>query len=587
MVGRRSSRHGHLLAQGVHPADPAVPRPLPLLHLRHRAAPGSGGRTCRRTRSSRSPGRAQRRAARRRCSPWVTGRRTAGRPPASGWTRTGTTTRSPTCGPWRSGCSRRPGCCRTSTPGSCRWSELQRLKPVAPSMGMMLETTSHAAVHRARAGPLRLARQGPGGPAARARGRRPGRRPVHDRHPRRHRRDAAGAADSSSRSAASPGSTARCRSASCRTSAPRTDTAMRGTPDLGAGGVPRHDRRHPAAAGPVGARCRRRPTSSTRNRSRALLAAGVDDWGGVSPVTPDHVNPERPWPEVEDLRRWTAESGLRADRAAHRPPARTSSARWSGTRRGSTRGCTRTCGPSWTPPPVWPARTPGRSACRGRSPTAGWPRRVRHRSVDLHRGVDEEGRSADRRSDFDEVYGDWQEVRRTRRGAGRAARSTPTSGPRWAGAQDDPAGLSDDDYLALLTADGADLDARGRARRRAAAGRGRRRRDLRREPQHQLHQRLLRRLPLLRVRPAQDRRRRLHALARRGRRTAPRRRRSSGATEVCMQGGIYPGPARHGVRRHRARGEGRGARDARACLLARWRSSTASATGRHVDRGRG
>ena len=27
-----------------------------------------------------------------------------------------------------------------------------------------------------------------------------------------------------------------------------------------------------------------------------LLDAGIDDWGGVSPVTPDHVNPERPWP---------------------------------------------------------------------------------------------------------------------------------------------------------------------------------------------------------------------------------------------------------------------------------------------------
>jgi FO synthase len=32
-----------------------------------------------------------------------------------------------------------------------------------------------------------------------------------------------------------------------------------------------------------------------------LLDAGIDDWGGVSPVTPDHVNPERPWPEVERL----------------------------------------------------------------------------------------------------------------------------------------------------------------------------------------------------------------------------------------------------------------------------------------------
>jgi FO synthase len=29
-----------------------------------------------------------------------------------------------------------------------------------------------------------------------------------------------------------------------------------------------------------------------------LIGAGIDDWGGVSPVTPDHVNPEAPWPEL-------------------------------------------------------------------------------------------------------------------------------------------------------------------------------------------------------------------------------------------------------------------------------------------------
>jgi len=33
-----------------------------------------------------------------------------------------------------------------------------------------------------------------------------------------------------------------------------------------------------------------------------LLDAGIDDWGGVSPVTADHVNPERPWPELDRLR---------------------------------------------------------------------------------------------------------------------------------------------------------------------------------------------------------------------------------------------------------------------------------------------
>ena len=41
----------------------------------------------------------------------------------------------------------------------------------------------------------------------------------------------------------------------------------------------------------------------------ALLRAGVNDWGGVSPVTPDHVNPEAPWPHLEALDHATAAAG--------------------------------------------------------------------------------------------------------------------------------------------------------------------------------------------------------------------------------------------------------------------------------------
>jgi FO synthase len=40
-----------------------------------------------------------------------------------------------------------------------------------------------------------------------------------------------------------------------------------------------------------------------------LVAAGINDWGGVSPVTPDHVNPEAPWPAIERLRAATAAAG--------------------------------------------------------------------------------------------------------------------------------------------------------------------------------------------------------------------------------------------------------------------------------------
>ncbi len=40
-----------------------------------------------------------------------------------------------------------------------------------------------------------------------------------------------------------------------------------------------------------------------------LLEAGIDDWGGVSPVTADHVNPERPWPALERLEALTEAAG--------------------------------------------------------------------------------------------------------------------------------------------------------------------------------------------------------------------------------------------------------------------------------------
>ena len=40
-----------------------------------------------------------------------------------------------------------------------------------------------------------------------------------------------------------------------------------------------------------------------------LIEAGLDDWGGVSPVTPDHVNPEAPWPHLVELERATESAG--------------------------------------------------------------------------------------------------------------------------------------------------------------------------------------------------------------------------------------------------------------------------------------
>ena len=60
-----------------------------------------------------------------------------------------------------------------------------------------------------------------------------------------------------------------------------------------------------------------------------MIAAGINDWGGVSPVTPDHVNPEAPWPTLDLLAQRTADAGkLLVERLAIYPEYLTQSARW-------------------------------------------------------------------------------------------------------------------------------------------------------------------------------------------------------------------------------------------------------------------
>ncbi|MHB8262773.1 MAG: 5-amino-6-(D-ribitylamino)uracil--L-tyrosine 4-hydroxyphenyl transferase CofH [Acidimicrobiales bacterium] len=51
------------------------------------------------------------------------------------------------------------------------------------------------------------------------------------------------------------------------------------------------------------------PPNLTNDLS-SVLRSGIDDWGGISPVTPDHVNPERPWPEIDLVRKVTEDEGL-------------------------------------------------------------------------------------------------------------------------------------------------------------------------------------------------------------------------------------------------------------------------------------
>lgn len=88
----------------------------------------------------------------------------------------------------------------------------------------------------------------------------------------------------------------------------KPDTAMRGMPDA--------ELRELAAMVAVarilmGPRARiQAPPNLIDDEFSLLLRAGIDDWGGVSPVTPDHVNPERPWPQIDILREKSEKSGF-------------------------------------------------------------------------------------------------------------------------------------------------------------------------------------------------------------------------------------------------------------------------------------
>jgi FO synthase len=60
-----------------------------------------------------------------------------------------------------------------------------------------------------------------------------------------------------------------------------------------------------------------------------MISAGINDWGGVSPVTPDHVNPERPWPALDRLAEETASAGKTlVERLAVYPAYACEPARW-------------------------------------------------------------------------------------------------------------------------------------------------------------------------------------------------------------------------------------------------------------------
>ena len=333
-------------------------------------------------------------------------------------------------------------------PGVLSWSELQRLKPVAPSMGMMLETTA-----------TRLWSE-PGGPHFGSPDKEPavrlrvledagrvgvpfttgilagiGETPAE-------RVDALLAIRAVAREYGS------IQEVIVQNFRAKPDTAMRHDDDL-----PLDDFLATIAVarlllGPT-MRVQAPPNLVDLAECRGLLDAGIDDWGGVSPLTPDHVNPERPWPQVDALAEVGAAAGFTLrERLTAYPPYVLAGVPWLDPRLvGHVRALSTVDGLGRED--VLPRGMPWQE------PDGGWQSAGR---TDLQVSIDTAGRTGDRRGDFDEVYGDWAAI------GERVARSAPVrldADVRDAlrSAERDPAGLSDARALALFHADGAELEA--------------------------------------------------------------------------------------------------------------------------------
>jgi len=71
------------------------------------------------------------------------------------------------------------------------------------------------------------------------------------------------------------------------------------------------------------------PPNLTPDTYEKLLTAGINDWGGISPITPDHVNPEAPWPQLDTLAAKTAGAGrILQERMTAYPSYSTNMGRW-------------------------------------------------------------------------------------------------------------------------------------------------------------------------------------------------------------------------------------------------------------------
>ncbi|MET8875996.1 bifunctional FO biosynthesis protein CofGH [Nocardia sp. NPDC004604] len=201
------------------------------------------------------------------------------------------------------------------------------------------------------------------------------------------------------------------------------------------------------------------PNLVSHEECRALIDAGIDDWGGVSPVTPDHVNPERPWPNLDTLREITEAAGYQlVERTSAHPKYVRAGNPWVDPRIGAHVAALTDPKTGLANPDAIPVGLPWQE------PDESWESAGR---VDLNTSIDTEGRNTESRSDSalgqDVVgaFGDWDTIREQARDLAVAAPERFDSDVLAAlrAAESDPAGLTDAEYLALATAEGPALEA--------------------------------------------------------------------------------------------------------------------------------
>jgi len=251
-------------------------------------------------------------------------------------------------------------------PGVMSWSEMSRLKPVAPSMGMMLETTSRRLFET-----KGLAHYGSPDkdPAVRLRTLTDAGRLsipfttgllVGIGETLRERADTLHAIRKSHKEFG------HVQEVIVQNFRAKEHTAMAAVPDAGIEDYLATVAVARLVLGP-GMRIQAPPNLVSREECLALVAAGIDDWGGVSPLTPDFVNPERPWPALDELAAVTADAGYElVQRLTAQPKYVQAGAAWIDPRvRGHVVALA-------DPVTAWLA-TSTRLACPGRNPTTWRP----------------------------------------------------------------------------------------------------------------------------------------------------------------------------------------------------------------------